>query len=106
MTEASELRAYLIGVFKDLILTEAKTTLSKIDSFRHDSTTGEFRTGEELSQIESQIREKAKRMSEDFIDELEVKGVITSQDYEDESKVIMETYETYRMRFLKWLKEQ
>ena len=45
-------------------------------------------------------------MSEDFVDELEVKGVVTPEDYENEVDIIKETLETYRKKIFKWLSEQ
>jgi len=106
LTETSELRDFLVGVFKDFVLDEAKNYLSKIDAFRRDLTKDEYRTSEELVQIEAKVKEKAEEMSEDFIDELEVKGISTPEDYEQKTRIIEETLEIYRNKFIKWLSEQ
>ena len=106
MTETSELRDFLVGVFKDLIFAEAKDYLSKKRAFRRDPTTDEYRSSEELAQIEADVREKAEKMSEDFVDELEVKGITTPKDYEQKTRIIGETFEIYRNRFMKWLSRQ
>ena len=106
MAETSELRDFLAGVFRDFILHEAKNYISNAPSFRRDLTKGEYRTSEELAQIEAKVREKAEKMSEDFVDELEVKGISTPEDYEQKARIIEETLEIYRNRLVKWLSEQ
>ena len=68
MTETSELRDFLVGVFKDLIFAEAKDYLSKKRAFRRDPTTDEYRSSEELAQIEADVREKAEKIKKAIYD--------------------------------------
>ena len=87
----------------DYILDEARNYLSTVETFRHDPTQDGYRSSEELAEIEARVKEKAERMSEDFTDELEVKGISTPQDYIERTQIIADILQIYRNRFLKWL---
>ena len=105
MTETVEFRDFLAGVFRDYILSEAKVYLSNLDEFRLDEK-GEYRNGKELADIEAQVRDKIEKMSPDFLDELNVKGLVSPEDYDRKLDVLIETLRSYRDKFFKWLQEQ
>ena len=56
--------------------------------------------------IETLIEEKAEKMSEDFLDELEVRGITSPEDYLGGAKIIEETLISYQAKFLSWLSKQ
>lgn len=103
MTEKQEFRDFLTGLFRDFILNEAKTYLAGLDAFRLDKR--EYRTSEELAAIEASVRDKAKEMSRDFLDELEVKGISNPEDYEKKWPILEKILQSYREKLLKWLRE-
>jgi len=106
LTETKEFRDFLTSLFKDFILRRAKTHLENLDAFRLDLGKGEYRTQGELARIETLLRAKTEQMSIDFLDELNVKGVSTPEDYEEKRQILEETLHVYLNKILKWLQEQ
>ena len=106
MTEKREFRDFLTSLFKDFILRQAETHLENLDAFRLNLGKGEYRTHEELARIKALLRVRAEEMSIDFLDELNVKGILTPEDYEEKRQILEETLLIYLNKFLKWLQEQ
>lgn len=79
--------------------------MENVDAFRLDGK-GEYRTQEELADIEAVVRSRAEEMSNDFLDELEAKGIATPEEYKEKPQILEETLRAYLDKFLQWLHEQ
>jgi hypothetical protein len=45
-------------------------------------------------------------MSIDFVDELNAKGIVTPEDFEQKSDIVESVLVAYREKLVKWLQEQ
>ena len=59
-----------------------------------------------MATIEARVVAKAEQMSSDFLDELDVRGISSPEDYEEKWRVLEETLMNYRDKLLKWLRDQ
>ena len=87
-------------------MEEAKRYLSDSEAYRRDPKKNDYRTVEELRSIDSNVSSKADEMSIDFVDELNAKGIVTPEDFEQKSDIVEGVLVAYRERLVKWLQEQ
>jgi len=80
--------------------------LSDSEAYRRDPKKNDDRTVEELRSIDSNVSSKADEMSIDFVDELNAKGIVTPEDFEQKSDIVEGVLVAYRERLVKWLQEQ
>ena len=80
--------------------------MSDSEAYRRDPKKNDYRTAEELRSIDSNVSSKADEMSIDFVDELNAKGIVTPEDFEQKSDIVEGVLVAYRERLVKWLQEQ
>jgi hypothetical protein len=85
---------------------EAERYLSGSEAYKRDPTKNDYRTPDELRSINSSVSKKADEMSVDFVDELNAKGIVTPDDFDQKSGIVESVLVTYRERLIKWLQEQ
>ena len=80
--------------------------ITDLESYRFDPEKNEYRTQEEIINLESISLAKSKEMSNDFIDELKVKGIVTYDDFADKVELLRDILLKYQEKFFEWLKKQ
>ena len=88
------------------MLATARENLSGTKTYTTDPQTAEYRSDEELTKIQSAIEKKAEEMANDFLDELDAKGIVSAMDYYDKQSIIEETVKSYQNKFVRWLQAQ
>lgn len=101
-----DFRDFLAGLFKDLVLRDAKDYLADLNEYRLDREKGEYRTEEESQAIQNEVTSKADEMSKEFLDELNAKGVTTPDDLNEKQEIVKDTLTSYQKKFFNWLQQQ
>ena len=84
----------------------ANENLSASKTYVAKGKESEYRSRGELRTIQSGVENKMEEMATDFVDELEARGVVTSNDYESKQQIVIEVVESYQDKFNRWLKAQ